>query len=94
MMNTNRAIIAGNVPLRLTAEQMENPMAVLSNFFGAIDLEEARDIMWFFFSIVICMDDEDIDEYDRRAIRLYYEEIELLIEASYEIYKKAQKLTR
>ena len=94
MNNTNRAIIAQNIPLRLTTEQMESPIDVFEDFFGAFDLEDSRVLLGFVISKVICLGDEDIEDFSRSEILTYYEYAEMVIEAAFLICQKEGKIAR
>ncbi|MDR3669014.1 MAG: hypothetical protein P4L35_19465 [Ignavibacteriaceae bacterium] len=94
MYNTNRAIIAQNIPLRLTTEQIDSPIDVVADFFGAFDMEDSRVLLGFVISKVICLGDEDIEDFNRSEILTYYEYVELLIEAAFLICQKEGRISR
>jgi hypothetical protein len=94
MSYTNRAIIALNVPLRLTPEEMKQPSMVVASFFAALDLDTCREILWRVFSSALCLDDETFGtDITRFELLAYYEEMERMIEAAFlldERYAKNQ----
>jgi hypothetical protein len=82
MAYTNRAIIAQDVPLRLTGEEMKYPAKVVAGFFETFDLEDCREILWRAFSSTLCLDDETLgSDVTRIELLSYYEEMERLVEA-------------
>jgi hypothetical protein len=81
---TNRAIIAGTTPLRLTSKEMLNPKEVVMSFYSSFDLEDIRQLLWQMTSTTICLDDETLGLCIRRdQILAFYEETERAIEAMY-----------
>jgi hypothetical protein len=82
MRRTNRSIVAGDIPLRLSPEEIKAPEMVLRLFLQSFDLENCRDILWLAFSLTLCSADETIGiDYTRTEILAFYEETERLIEA-------------
>jgi hypothetical protein len=80
----NRAEIAGNVPLKLTASEMGYPLKIIIDFFQGFDLEFNRRALWLALSTILCADDEQLGiEYTRTELRIYFEEIERLVEAAF-----------
>jgi hypothetical protein len=81
---TNRAIIAGKVPLRLTPEEMGQPYKVVSSFFKSFHLEDIRQFSWQMMVTTLCLRDDDLgSEHSRGALLAFYEELERALEAMY-----------
>jgi len=83
MNDTNRVGIGRYVPLRLTQEQTETPMEVVSEFFQTYTMDEVRESQWFLFSKTISLDDEELSGISRNDLVFDYEEMGKLIEAIY-----------
>lgn len=87
---TNRSIIAGKEPLRLTTKEMLNPKEVVMSFYSSFDLEDIRQLLWQMTSTTICLDDETLGLCIRRdQVLAFYEELERAIEAMHLIIHPA-----
>jgi hypothetical protein len=80
---TNRSIIARNLPLRLSPEQIQAPMEVLTTFFSGLNLDEAREVLWEAFSRALCTPEEDGLFLANRELLYFHEQFEALIEAAF-----------
>lgn len=77
-----------NQPLRLTEEEMKDPLLVLKEFFECYHLNDTRDILWKWTAEVLSSSGSISSEALERSNHLYfYEKIESLIEACYMILK-------
>jgi hypothetical protein len=85
--NSNKSVIAHNIPLRLTFEQMENPMDVLAAFFGDLSLDETREILWEAFSKALQVEKEAPDDLSCKDLLYLHGLFEALIEASFLLYE-------
>lgn len=73
-----------NQPLRLTAEETENPVLVIKEFFQCYHLNDVRDILWNWAVEVISSPGSISSEALERNNHFYfYEKIEELIEACF-----------
>jgi hypothetical protein len=89
MYDSNRAAIARRLPLRLTPQEMEEPLFILLNFFQTYDLEDIRELGWVLVSRTLCQGDEELEGISREDILLYFEDVEKLLEA---VFLFCQKL--
>jgi len=72
-----------NEPLRLTEEQMHDPILVLTDFFQYYHLKDTREILWDWLTEVISSTRRlSSDPHDRGNQLYFYERIEELIEAA------------
>jgi hypothetical protein len=92
MRCTNRSIIARHLPLRLSPEQIQRPMEVLTTFFSGLNLDETREVLWEAFSRALCTREEDRLNLTNSELLYFHEEFEALIEAAYLIYAKENNL--
>jgi hypothetical protein len=88
MRRLNGQIVAGDLPLRLTAHEVEHPEAVLSGFFGSYSPGEVRELLWDVVSRSLCVSDEEMGTFGRREILEGYEALERLVEAAHLIHRK------
>jgi hypothetical protein len=73
-----------NQPLRLTDEQLDNPLLVLDDFFQCFHLNETREILWQWLTAIISSPGSISSEPLERSNHLYfYEKIEEVIEAAF-----------
>ncbi len=88
--HSNKAVIAMSTPLRLSPQEMENPLGVVSTFFEEIKLDETREMLWEAFSVAICVDEEEKGNISRRDLLFFHAKIEALIEAAFMIYQQSK----
>jgi hypothetical protein len=80
-----------NEPLRLTEEQKNDPILVLTDFFQSYHLKDTREILWDWLTEVISSTRRlSSNPHDRGNQLYFYERIEELIEAASLITKSAQ----
>lgn len=78
-------------PLRLTEEQKNDPILVLTDFFQSYHLKDTREILWDWLTEVISSSRRlSSNPHDRGNQLYFYERIEELIEAALLITKSAQ----
>jgi hypothetical protein len=71
-----------NQPLRLTAEQTQNPNLVLDDFFECYHLKEVREIMWQWVTEAVSSPhSQSNDPHERNNYMFFYEKMESLVEA-------------
>jgi hypothetical protein len=81
-----------NQPLRLTEEQLENPILTFEDFFQSYHLNETREVLWQWLLAVISSDGSISNEPLERSNHFYfYEKLEEVIEAAFII--KTNQLT-
>lgn len=87
MFNTpqkNRALIAANTPLVLTADEIQAPHSVFSDVFMDFGLEECREILALCLGQLMCQTDEVFGiDVDREIVWTFFQDVERLIEASF-----------
>lgn len=84
-----------NQPLRLTEEQLKDPLPVLDEFFQCYHLNEIRQILWEWFAEVVSSHRSiSIESLDRSNHLYFYEKIEEIIEAAFIIKKRIHKNRR
>jgi hypothetical protein len=82
-----------NQPLRLTEEQLENPLLTFDDFFQCYHLNETREALWQWLTAVISSPGSVSSEPLERSNHMYfYEKLEELIEAAF-IMKANQPTT-
>lgn len=94
---TNRSIIAGKAPLRLTPYEMAHPYKVVRSFFKSFYLEDIRQFSWQMMVATLCRSDEDLGtDLSRESMLAFYEEQERALEAMFLIInsKTAKKPPR
>jgi hypothetical protein len=73
-----------NQPLRLTEEQLGNPVLILEDFFQCYHLNETRELLWQWLLAVISSDGSISSEPLERSNQIhFYENLESLIEAAF-----------
>ena len=83
--------VAKNTPLRLTPGEIAEPMQVITPFFNALCLDEAREILWQVFMRAIANPEEDEPDWlSRRDLFYFHGQFEALIEASFRIYQETK----
>ena len=87
----NSTLIAENIPLCLTDEEVKNPHEVLYEFFTSVFLDETREVLWDVFSRSLITRDEDLGYFPRGELLFYYEELVRLVEASCLLHQAALK---
>jgi hypothetical protein len=93
-MALNSDIIAENIPLRLTVEQMQEPAETLRGLFINFTLNKMREVLWDVFSERVAVNDDELGSYSRYDLLHYYEQMVLVLEAASMIYRipgKGQK---
>jgi hypothetical protein len=83
----NSSVIAENLPLRLSLEQMADPGETLRSLFTNWTLDEMREALWDIFSRSLAAKDEDLGPFSASEILFYYEEIIQVLEAACLIYR-------
>lgn len=84
-----------NQPLRLTKEQIKDPLPVLDDFFECYHLNETREILWEWLTEVISSQRTiAIEPLDRNNHIYFYEKIEEVIEAAFVMKNKIHKHRR
>ncbi len=76
----NCAVIAKDIPLRLTMGQMSNPKEALRKIYEDFSLHEMREVLWESFSQSFT-NEEEHPYYSRRDLLYYYELIVQVLEA-------------
>ncbi|OQP49388.1 hypothetical protein A4H97_29075 [Niastella yeongjuensis] len=73
-----------NQPLRLSEEQLDNPLLVLDDFFQCYHLNETRELLWQWLTAIISSPGSISSEPLERSNHIYfYEKIEEIIEAAF-----------
>ncbi|WP_081170382.1 hypothetical protein [Niastella populi] len=81
-----------NQPLRLTNEQKSDPLLVLDDFFECYHLNDVRQLLWQWFSVMITSQRGiAIDPLDHDNHLFFYEKIEGIIEVAYVMKRKIHK---
>jgi len=84
-----------NQPIRLTEEQMKEPMTVIQEFFRNFHLIDVRQKLWNWFETAITTEDGLFDEaMERSGLVHFYNQLEELAEAAYLIDQQARKKGR
>ncbi|OQP44249.1 hypothetical protein A4H97_33390 [Niastella yeongjuensis] len=75
-----------NQPLRLSEEQLNNPILVFDDFFQGYHLNETREVLWQWLLAVISSDGSIASEPLERSNHIYfYEKLEEVLEAAFVI---------
>jgi hypothetical protein len=83
-----------NQPLRLSKEQMQNPMLILDEFFQCYHLNETREILWVWFTEVVSSSRSiSIEGLDRSNHVYFYEKVEEVIEAAFVIKNSDKQIS-
>jgi hypothetical protein len=73
-----------NQPLRLTEEELNNPLLIFNDFFQTYHLNETREVLWQWLLAVISSDGSISNEPLERSNHIYfYEKLEEVIEAAF-----------
>lgn len=73
-----------NLPLRLSEEELDNPILVFNEFFQCYHLNETREVLWQWLSAIISSPGSISSEPLERSNHLYfYEKVEEIIEAAF-----------
>ncbi|WP_207511489.1 hypothetical protein [Longitalea luteola] len=91
MRTCNHQLQWCNQPLRLTEEEMKDPLLVLKDFFECYHLNDTREMLWNWTVEVLTSSGSISSEPLERSNHLYfYEKMETLIEACYMILQQAR----
>ncbi|HEV2482984.1 MAG TPA: hypothetical protein VGS79_25140 [Puia sp.] len=77
----NCEVVAKNIPLRLTTNQMKDPKEALRNLYEESSLNEMREVLWDVFRRTFTANDEDFFSFPRRDMLYYYEQFVQILEA-------------
>ncbi|HEX6431895.1 MAG TPA: hypothetical protein VF008_29590 [Niastella sp.] len=81
-----------NQPLRLTEEQKQDPIPVLDDFFECYHLNDTREILWTWLTVVVSSSRSiSIESLERSNHVYFYEKIEEVIEAAFIITRRIHK---
>jgi hypothetical protein len=81
-----------NQPLRLTEEEKQDPYIVLEDFFSNFHLQDMREMLWDWLVAAMSAESSAYNTgYARSNLVFVYEKLELMIEATYGIYKRRKK---
>lgn len=79
-----------NQPLRLTEEEIKDPLLVIKEFFQCYHLNDTRDVLWSWTVEVLTSSGSISSDPLERGNHLYfYEKLEALIEACYILKNQA-----
>ena len=92
MRTINRNSQWENQPLRLTAEEKQNPYAVLEDFYSFFHLQDIREMLWDWLVAAMSSESGQYNTgYARSNLIFTYEKLELLLEATYTINRRRRK---
>ena len=92
MRTTNKHPQWYNQPLRLNAEEKQNPVLIFDDFFECYHLNEVREILWnWMVEVLSSTHGISIDAHDRSNHIYFYEKIEVLVESAFIIHKRFHK---
>jgi hypothetical protein len=78
-----------NLPIRLSAEQLDNPANVLKDFFTDYNLSEVREILNINAEVCLTSDIHPYEAGERRADFMNFQQkLELLLEAAFLMAKQ------
>ncbi|OQP65858.1 hypothetical protein A3860_14790 [Niastella vici] len=78
-----------NQPIRLTEEQLNNPLLVFDDFFQGYHLNETREILWQWLTTIISSPGGIASEPLERSNHIYfYEKMEEVVEAAFVLKSK------
>jgi hypothetical protein len=81
-----------NKPIRLTKEQCDQPLEVISDFFHGHHLSEIRQILWDWLEVSLTTNNSIFDESSERdRIFWFYKVLEAFIEAVYILHLQNEK---
>ena len=84
-----------NQPLRLTKEEKHDPLAVLDDFFECYHLNDVRQLLWQWLSVVIAGQRSiAMEPLDNDNHLYFYEKLEGIVEAAYVMRRKIHKRRR
>ncbi|HEY8895202.1 MAG TPA: hypothetical protein VIM79_10330 [Niastella sp.] len=73
-----------NKPLRLSAEELQNPRLAIENFFECYHLQEVRQMLWNWMVEIVSSSRSISQEGQQRNDHIYfYEKMEALVEATF-----------
>jgi hypothetical protein len=73
-----------NLPLRLTEEELNNPLLIFNDFFQTYHLNETRELLWQWLMAVLSSQGSISSEPLERSNHIYfYEKLEEIIEAAF-----------
>lgn len=80
-------------PRKLSPEEMEDPMAVIHDFFAYAHLPEIRALLWDMLKTIVAASYCHILNVQERTNLLhFYEKLEKLVEAAHLLHKKDKEL--
>jgi hypothetical protein len=88
----NSDLIAENIPLRLTQEQMQNPGEALKSLYTNFTLNNMREVLWDAFAYRMTAPDPQLGFFTRDDMLYYYENMIRVLEAASLIYRKPGKV--
>jgi hypothetical protein len=78
-----------DLPIRISQELQENPMAALQEFYSFYPLSEIRQSLWDLLETALTSRNLVFAESEKREeIVLFYEQLEKMLEGAYILYKK------
>jgi hypothetical protein len=89
MNRPNSSIIAANLPLLLTTDEMDVPWEVIADFFETFDLDEIRQMIVDIFLITLCAPKDELMGYSRSDILFTKKELIRFVEAALLLYKRS-----
>lgn len=89
MRTTNQHPQWCNEPLRLNAEEREDPARVFQEFFKCFHLQEVRQVLWEWMVETVVSDRcGGHDSQERSSAIFFYEKMEELVEAAFLMNRK------
>jgi hypothetical protein len=89
MQLPNSSIIAANLPLLLTPNEIEAPEDLVAEFFETFDLDEIRRIIADVFLIALCAPKDELRGYSRSDISFTQTEMIRFVEAAFLLFKSS-----
>ena len=83
----NSAIVAANLPLRLTISEMGDPSPVIDEFFCCFSLDDCRQLIGFVFDSTVSLSDDSLDGASRPDLQWSRDNVIRVIEAVYWLCK-------
>jgi hypothetical protein len=88
--NINQQIF--NLPVFLSPNELQNPMAVLVNFFADSSLSEIRGHLWDMLATCITTNEPPFNEsYERTELIYFLGRVEIVFEAAYVLANRANE---
>jgi hypothetical protein len=87
----NSAVIAKNIPLRLSVGQMNDPRETLRRLYEEFSLNEMREVLWDVFGRTLIADDEALRDFSRADLLYYYERFVQILEAGSLVFGERQQ---